>query len=165
MKFAPALVLAALLAAGCASIDGRGLAPGRSTAKEGETLMGAPAEKIAVAGGDTLWYYPRQPAGRQTWAVRLGADGVVRSVDPLLEEKNIARLAAGSTTKAGAREILGPPWQTSRLDRMQRDVWTYTMTNSAQWDYFLYVQFSDDGIVREVMMMKDYVKESGDALP
>ena len=37
------------------------------------------------------------------------------------------------------------------------------MFNTQQWDYFLDLQFSSDGIVREVMMLKDYNKEQGAA--
>lgn len=147
--------------AGCASSSGRGLVPGQSTAKDVEALMGAPAERTTVSGGDSLWYYPRQPTGRETYAVRLTPAGVVRSVDQLLTEENLKNIAAGTTTAKQAREILGPPWRTSHNSRMQREVWEYTMFNATQWDYFLYVQLSGDGIVREVLLIKDYIKEVG----
>ncbi len=158
------LVAAVVLAlAGCASFDGRGLVPGQSTAKDVEALMGAPVERTTVAGGDSLWHYSRQPSGRQNYAVRLTPAGVVRSVDQLLTEENLKNIVAGTTTAKQAREILGPPFHTSHNSRMQRDVWEYTMFNATQWDYFLYVQLSGDGVVREVLMIKDYVKEVGSA--
>lgn len=163
MDLKPIVAAICLVLAGCASNNGRGLVPGQSTAKEVEALMGAPADRITVAGGDTVWYYPRQPTGRETYAVRLTPAGVMRSIDQVLNEENLKNIAAGVTTAKQAREILGPPWRTSRNERMGREVWEYYMLNATQWDYFLYVQLSGDGIVREVMMLKDYSKEMGDS--
>ncbi len=154
------IAIAALLG-GCASFGGRGLVPGQSTSKDVEAAMGVPADRITVLGGDTIWYYPRQPLGRETYAVRLTPAGTVRSVQQLLTEENLKHIVAGTTTAGQVREILGPPWRTSRLERQQRDVWEYNMFNATQWDYFLYVQLSGDGIVREVLMLKDYSKEQG----
>src|SRR5207249_3057513 len=66
MRTILALLSAALLAAGCASFDGRGLAPGQSTSGDVERVMGAPAERRQV-GAETWFYYPRQPFGRKTF--------------------------------------------------------------------------------------------------
>lgn len=157
------LLLAALslVLAGCASFGGRGLTPGQSTAKDVEVLMGAPAERATAADGDTLWYYPRQPMGRETYVARLAPNGVLRSVEQVLTEENLKRISAGTTTARQLRELLGPPWQVSHNARMEREVWQYNMINATLWDYFLYVQLSRDGIVREVLLMKDYTKETG----
>jgi len=155
------VVLAALALAGCASFDGGGLAPGRSTAKDVEAAMGMPAEQLKVSGGDSLWFYPKQPYGRRTYAVRVGSDGVVRSVEQVLTEENFAKIVAGVTTRGQVRELLGPPYQTTHIDRSQRDVWTYAIYSS-QRDFFLHVQMSGDGIVREVVMLEDRYKDQGD---
>lgn len=154
------VAVAASTLAGCASFDGYSLVPGKSTAAEVEATMGKPFERIPAAGGGSVWYYPRY---RQTFAARVGADGVLLSIDPLLVEPNIRRIAPGVTTAAQAREILGPPLLVARNTRLERDIWEYNMQNEQQWDYFLEVQFSYDGIVREVMMLKDYSKEMGDS--
>lgn len=153
----------ALLLQGCASFDGRGLVPGQSTASEVQALMGEPAERLARPDGDTVWYYPRQPMGRKSYAVRLTPAGVLRSLEQLLTEGNLKNLVPGTTTAKQAREILGPPSVTSRLERQQREVLEYWMHNDEQWDYFLYVQLSYDGIVREVLLLRDWGKEQGDA--
>jgi outer membrane protein assembly factor BamE (lipoprotein component of BamABCDE complex) len=164
MRLKNALLAASLgaVVAGCASMDGRDLVAGQSTAREVEARMGAPTERITVAGGDTTWYYSRQPTGLQMIAVRLTPAGVVRSVEQLLTEDNLRNLVPGSTTRAQARQIVGPPWRTSHFDRQQREVWEYRMYNAQQWEYFLNLQFSGDGIVREVLLLKDYSKEQGD---
>jgi hypothetical protein len=149
------------LLAGCASFSGSSLVPGQSTAKDVEALMGVPAERIRLADGDTNWYYPRQPTGRMMIAVRMSPDGVMRSREQLLTEQNLVRLVRGVTTREQAREIVGPPWRISKLERQERDVWEYYMYNVEQMDYFLFLQFSYDGVLREVMMLKDYAKEPG----
>lgn len=156
------LILAVLLLVSCTSFNGRGLVPGQSRAADVEAVMGAPAEKISLSGGDAVWFYPRQPFGRQTFAVRLGSDGVVRSVEQRLTVENVYKLVPG-TPQTAVRELLGPPWRVMHLARQQREVWEYTMYNrNASLDqYFLYVQFSGDGMVREVLMLRDTYFDPG----
>lgn len=161
MKNPLLVAVIAIVLAGCASFDGRGLVPGQSTAKDVEALMGVPTERLKLPDGDSTWYYARQPTGRMMYAVRFSPDGVMRSTEQLLTERNLARLARDSSTREQARAIVGPPWRVSRLERQQREVWEYDMLNAEQNDYFLYLQFSDDGILREVIMLKDYAKEPG----
>lgn len=148
------------LVSGCASFNGYGLKPGSSTAAEVEALMGAPAEKIATADGDSVWYYPRQPTGLQTFAVRIGPDGVMRGIEQRLTEQNLKRLVPGVTTMKEARELLGPPWRSARNFLDDRDCWDYRMYNAVQAEFKLSVQFSDDGLVREVVFLEEY-KPSG----
>jgi SmpA / OmlA family len=152
--------IAVLLMAGCASYSGSGLVPGTSRAADVQALMGEPAEKLAAENGDTVWFYPRLPTGRQTFAVRLSPDGVVLGVDQRLTEQNVRKLVAGKTTMKQVRLLLGPPFQTTRFERQQRLVWEYPMYNDLQSAYNLSVQFSYDGIVREVLL-QDYRKRGG----
>lgn len=155
------LTLFAILLGGCASYDGGGLVPGQSTGADAEALMGAPTERVKAGDGDTILFYSRQPFGRQMYAVRVAPDGRVRSVQQTLTEENMRNAVPGVTTKAQVREIFGPPYQTAYFPRQQREVWTYTMLDVAHADYYLHVQMSDDGILREVLMIKDYNKELG----
>ena len=161
MKIKLLAALLVLLVSGCASFSGTSLVPGQSTAAEVEALMGAPAERIQLPDGDTNWYYPRQPSGRMMFAVRMSPDGIMRAREQLLTEQNIARLYRDTTTREQARVIVGPPWQTSRFERQQRDVWEYYMYNAGLDEYFLYLQFSYDGILREVIMLKEYKPSGG----
>jgi len=160
MKIHLLATLLVLALAGCASFDGRGLVPGQSRAQDVEARMGKPAQSVKLPDGGTVLYYPRQPTGREMYALRLSADGVLRSIEQLLTEQNIARLVRGSTTREQAREIVGPPWQVAQLERQQREVWEYYMYNVDLNDYFLYLQFSHDGVLREVILLQDY-KPSG----
>ena len=154
---AGAFLIAAL--SGCASFDGYSLVPGKSTAADVQAVMGRPYERFAAAGGDSVWFYPRQPLGRRNFAVTVSADGVVRSIEQRLTEENLRKLVAGTTTVQQTRELLGPPWLVTRNDRMQRNVWSYKMYNLVDIEHTLHVQFSDDGLVREVLMLRDWPDE------
>jgi len=51
--------------------------------------------------------------------------------------------------------MFGPPYQVSYLPRQQREVWTWNLFNVQQIPFQLHVQMSDDGIVREVLMLEE----------
>ena len=163
MKAIHLLAAGAILLGGCASYDGRGLVPGESTAADVEARMGAPTERLKAADGDTLLFYSRQPFGRQMFRAAIAPDGRLRSVEQVLTEANVAKIVPGETTRARLREMFGPPYESSTFERMQREAWTWTIYNINQFEFTLNVQMSPDGIVREVIMVKDYNKEPGGA--
>src|SRR5207245_1631305 len=82
------LLLPALLAA-CAGFSA--VNPGAS-AREVETLMGAPASVWKNADGSEVWEYPRGPFGVETYMVTLGSDRAVRDVRQVLSEAYISKL-------------------------------------------------------------------------
>jgi hypothetical protein len=155
------IVVVSLLLSGCGALVGPGLVPGKTSATEVQASLGEPALRTRLAGGDTMWYYPRQPQGRQTYGLRIGPDGTLRSMEQLLTEENMGKLSSGSATRDAVREQFGPPWRQSSNDRAQREVWEYAMFNNQQWPYYLYAQFSSDGVLRELYTLKDYVNEPG----
>ncbi len=152
---------AVLLLAGCTTYDGRGLVPGQSKAGDVQELMGSPPDRLAFPDGSANWYYTTGPRGFTTHAVRFSPQGLVQSVEQVLTTQSVAKLVAGETTADKVREILGPPSRISRLALQDRNVWEYRMYNDAQAEFDLYVQLSDEGIVREVLLLKDYHKEPG----
>lgn len=143
------------LLAGCASYDGRGLVPGKSTGAEVEALMGVPALRVANADGSSTWIFPRGPAGRHTYAVTVGADGVMRGIEQRLTLENVRKLIPGQSTAKEVRELLGPPIVITRAARKPLDVWEYR-TLDYQEKRVLWIEFSDDGIVRGVIEMHDF---------
>jgi len=142
------------IAAGCASYSGSNLVPGKSTAAEVEATMGNPADRIGAPGGDSVWYYPRGLTARQTFAVRLGADGVVREVSQVRTLENIAKLQIGRSTPDDVRAVLGPPDKIWPMRRIERDVWEYTMYEDTR-AIIVYVQIDPAGRVREVFQVRD----------
>lgn len=150
--------------AGCASYDGRTLVPGHARSTDVEALMGHPSEKIAVSGGDTLWFYSRNPGGFHSYAVRIGPDGVMRSIEQRLTLQNVRQLRAGTTTARETRELLGPPYRVATSIRQGGEVWDYRMYDDVQMEHNLSVQFSGDGIVRQVMLLRETVNEPSGAM-
>jgi hypothetical protein len=120
--------------------------------------MGKPAERIAQPDGGSVWFYPQAPLGRHTYAVRLGPDGVVRAVDQRLTRANVAKLVAGTSTQKDVRELFGPPYSVTRFPRQARLVWEYKLLDYEELRV-LWVQFSDDGIVREVLEGHDWAAD------
>jgi outer membrane protein assembly factor BamE (lipoprotein component of BamABCDE complex) len=151
-------VLAALVLAGCAAIDGNTLVPGKSSAREVTDLMGAPALTLQHPDGGTLQYFERYRTGPAVFAVRIGADGVLRGIDQRLTYANIHNVRAGMRA-AQVRELLGPPFSVMRLPRQQRDVWEYPWRHAVRELRVLFVQFADDGVVREVIERHDYERD------
>lgn len=137
-------IICTLLVGGCVSNGGSDLIPGRSNVAAVEAKWGKPAEMLALAGGARVSYYPR---GRQTFAVTLGADNVVRSIEQRLDDEYFRRIAPGSTTMKEVRELLGPPDHIARYERLKHTVWEYRIAQRRQF----IVYFSDDGIVRDVL--------------
>jgi len=151
MNRCAALVL--LLLAGCAGYDGRTLVPGQSTAAEVERLMGPAADKRAGPGGETVLWFPRLPAGRVSYAARIGADGKLVAVEQRLTPQNLARLQPGVSRESDVRDLLGPPSRVDPYPRQQRDVWTYEAQGIEP--QLMVVQLSKDGVVREAYMFND----------
>jgi hypothetical protein len=146
-------IAAALLTAGCASMHGSNLVPNKSTASDVQAQMGTPVERQTIPGGGSVWWYPHGPSGFHSYAVVLGADNVVRSVEQRLTVENVKRVRAAEWTRKEVRELFGPPFLVSTLPRMQREVWEYQILDVA-FKWKLWIQFSADGVVREVLQMR-----------
>jgi hypothetical protein len=145
----------AVLLVGCAPYshyDGSALVPGTSTEAEALAQMGPPDEKVKLDNGSTEWFYAL-PAARQTYAISFGPDGRFVSSEQRLQRDFIDRIRRGWTIHE-VQALLGPPIETARFERQQRDVWTYDWKEySDYWE--LNVQFSYDGVVREVLNLRD----------
>jgi len=152
-----AAIALALLLAGCASFDGRGLVAGQSTADDVERLMGAAADKRTRPGGETWLYYSRQPFGRKTFVARIAPDGRLVALEQRLTDENVAKIVPQTTRRDDVRELLGPPYLVSTFPRMEREIWQYYMRHFGDpgVPLTLYVQFSPDGVAREVYLIDE----------
>src|SRR5438034_9330956 len=99
------LLFPALFAAGCASFSA--INPGAS-ARQVETLVGAPANVWKNADGSELWEYPQGLYGVQTFMVTLDSDHAVREVHEVLNDANISRLQPGMS-REDVRRLTGKP--------------------------------------------------------
>jgi outer membrane protein assembly factor BamE (lipoprotein component of BamABCDE complex) len=71
----------------------------------------------------------------------------------------LGKIRPGVTTAGEVKALLGPPIRVARFDRMDRDVWEYRQYNDPMSEYHIAVQFSADGVVRELLALKDYSRE------
>jgi hypothetical protein len=145
-----------LLLAGCASLDGRGLVPGQSTAAEVEAAMGRAADKRPAPGGETVYYFPRLPWGYATYAARIASDGKLVALEQRLTAQNIEKLKPGVTRADEVRDLLGPPFEPMKQALSGNEIWTYPMRipghPTPKW--FL-AHVSPDGVLRETYLIDD----------
>lgn len=153
VKPAFALILTLLLAA-CTTFNGKDLVPGKSTAAEAETMMGTADQRLKLANGDSALYFSRLPYGRAMYVVTVGPDGVMKSIEQRMQQATFAKVVANTWTKKEVSELLGPPGMQGRFDRQKRDWWEYRY-RLAPDHRVVWVQFSDDGVVREMLDMLD----------
>jgi hypothetical protein len=147
------LLAAALLLAGCAGYDGGGLSPGQSSGAEVEKVMGPSHDKRAGPGGETVLWFPRLPAGRVSYAARIGKDDRLIAVEQRLTREYLEQLKPGLSRESDVRDVLGPPSRVDPYPRMQRDAWTYQAQGIQP--QLIVVQFSKDQILREAYMFDD----------
>ena len=160
----PFLVLAL---SACIGVTGRALVPGESTTTEVDARLGPVSEVRSAVDGETVRYYSRQPWGRETYAARMGADGRLRKLEQVLTADNVAKLHAGTSGPKEVRDLLGPPYSIETNPRLQREIWSYKLQALTPSPKDLVVQFSRDGLVREIYMLDDERWSSGalDPLP
>jgi hypothetical protein len=147
-----------LAVAGCASVDGRGLVPGKATLGEVEALMGAPAHRVALPNGDSALYFSRLPEGRAVYVVTVGPDRVMKSIEQRLVRSNLKFISVGISTMNDVRNLFGPPGGDGRLERQRRTWWEYKYEDYDQ-RRVIWVQYSDDGVVREVLDSIDHERD------
>jgi len=159
------IVVAGLLAGGCALNPVRGLEPGKSTAGDVRGRLGEPAMSLDRPDGGRELYFTHWPWGTETYVATVGSDGVLRELSQRLTYENIYGVRAGMS-KEEVRRLLGPPVEVSRLPRQQRDVWEYPWRHAVRERRVLFVQFSDDGLVSEAIHRHDFERDpEGDPLP
>jgi hypothetical protein len=139
-------VLLVLLAAACASYDGRGLRPGVSSEDEVRRTMGPPALELSNPDGSRQLAYPRGPLGTETFMVRIGRDGLVQGMDQVLRDETFYRIVPG-ITKDDVLRLIGPPSEIMDFPRLQQVAWEYRYQDSWGYTAFLSVMIDRQGLV------------------
>ncbi|MGH8686629.1 MAG: hypothetical protein ACREVQ_02875 [Burkholderiales bacterium] len=151
--------LLAVLAAACAgSFDGHNLEAGRATAADVVATMGEPALTLKRPDGESLLYFERYQTGPAMFVARIGADGVLRGIEQRLTWVNTHKVHADMRAEA-VRELLGPPFEITNWPRQQRDSWEYPYRHAVRERRVLFVMFSYDGVVREVIDRHDEARD------
>jgi hypothetical protein len=151
--------LAGVLLGGCLGYSGAGLRPGIDGAEEVRAAMGAPKTVWAEADGSATWEYPRGPAGRHTYFVRLGPDGHLAGIEQVLEPQRFTHIQVGRSTREEVHRLIGSPWQETYFPRKGELVWSYKYrdVNPRQ----LHVGFDDRGVVTSVFSLDDLPSPRG----
>jgi hypothetical protein len=151
------IVPLAVMLAGCASYSGWGLQPGVSTGADVRRIMGEPAKNCPLPGGEQNWIYPRGPRGLETFNAHIGSDGVLRSLENVLNERGFARVVKAKSTKGDVLCLFGPPILETYYQARHELVWDYRFMDP--WDYpsRFYVLFDDAGIVTNTMQIREDV--------
>ena len=144
------ILVAALLAAGCASFES--LKPGMP-AQQVRDRVGAPAEVWKSDGGET-WEYPLGPSGRQTYMVDLGPDRSVLAVRQVLSDESFSRVKPGMSREE-VRRLLGRPAQVASLPRKNKEVWTWRYLANATPMLFHVGFDSSSGTVRTIQSLEE----------
>ncbi|MGH8739305.1 MAG: hypothetical protein ACREUN_00265 [Burkholderiales bacterium] len=114
-----------------------------------------PAATRVLPDGETWRYFPNQPFGRKVLVERVAPDGKVIAVEQRLSEEFIARLVPNRSRKEDVFALFGPPYETARFARLDREVWSWHMRQFGVLPVGLHVQMSPDGVVREIYLLDE----------
>ena len=141
------LLFSASFTAACASFSA--INPGAS-ARQVETLVGAPANVWKNADGSEVWEYPRGPLGVETYMVTLGSDRVVREVRQVLSDEYISKLHVGMS-RDEVRRLLGRPRDIGFSDLNDEEIWSWRYREWGVRNMELYAQFDrPTGVLKKI---------------
>ena len=149
-----------LLVTGCASYSGWGLRPGASKVDEIRRTMGEPAKICPLAGGGQNLIYPRGPAGLHTFNVHVDKDGVLGSIENVLEERGFALVRKGTSTRDDVLCIFGPPYLETYFKARSELVWDYRFRDAWGYPSRFHVLFNDAGTVTATMQIREGTRGS-----
>jgi hypothetical protein len=131
------VLLPTLFSVGCASFSA--INPGAS-ARQVETLVGAPATVWKNPDGSEVWEYPGGPLGVETYMVTLGSDRAVREVRQVLSEETISKLHLGMS-RDEVRRLVGRPRDIGFSGLDDEEIWSWRYRDWGVRNMELYVQF------------------------
>jgi hypothetical protein len=127
------IIVAAVVAAGCAFVPGANLQPGLSREADVRTALGPSGYEWSESDGSRGLAFPRGPLGTQTFIARLDAGGALRSLEQVLDEDHFRRVRPGMTTSEELLRLIGPPWRRMEFPRKEQVAWDYRFQDA--WGY------------------------------
>lgn len=116
--------LTALVLPACDYVNLKELKPGVSTAAEVRSRMGNPMQEYRNADGSVTWEFSRQPSGVECYMITIGPDQIMRQVEQVLTEANMAKVVAGMD-RDEVRRLLGAPGSKTTYQNSQEEVWDW----------------------------------------
>lgn len=145
--------LALLATSACTSLGGFNLTPGRDNLADVQRVMGEPALRWQEADGSLQLSYPPRSAGPQSYMVKIGADGKLKSLYNALDPQNLALIQPGMTKEQVLR-ILGPsdPALTIHFERRNELAWDWVFQDGGEPAHFIVLFDATQGTVRTTMI-------------
>jgi hypothetical protein len=116
---------------GCDYLSMKELKPGVSTAQEVRSRMGPPAAEYANPDGSVTWEFNRQPNGIECYMATIGSDQVLRKIEQVLTETNLAKVAVGMD-RAEVRRLIGKPGSVTTYPNSNEEVWDWRIAGAIQ---------------------------------
>lgn len=137
-----------LTLSGCDYFALQEIRPGVTTAAEVRTRMGLPSGEFSNPDGSIVYEYSRQPNGTECHMITIGPDQIVRQVDQVLTEANMAKIQPGMERDA-VRRLLGKPGSVQTFEMKQEEVWDWRVKGDQPMDeWHFHVHFnSSTGLV------------------
>ena len=152
--------VAALLCGLIASCGGlRSVVPDKTTLAQVRATSGNPTDIRFDSDGDELWEYGGGILGTETFLVRAGNNGVVKSVTQLRSQQQFDKIQAGQSTKADVRRLLGLPSDESFL--YNGTSWSWRAQLAPQ-RVLLVVHFDANDVVASKIIVSDDIGDGGD---
>lgn len=150
MKYLTALVLVicSVLIGGCAVFSEQPVPLGASEAAL-IAQLGTPTDRYTLNDGHLL-EYRRGPWGQQTYMARIDSSGQLTSYEQVLTTAKFGTIKIGQDNKADVLRTIGAPSETSYLNLVQQEVWSYPYKESGVWDSLMHVYFNHAGIVQRL---------------
>jgi hypothetical protein len=128
LNVAVTAITAAILPA-CDAFNLQELKPGISSAADVRSRMGEPGMEYRNPDGSVTWEYSRQPQGIDCYMITIGSNHILRSVDQVLTEANMARITVGMD-RDEVRRLLGTPGSKTTYPNSQEEVWDWRVAGT-----------------------------------
>lgn len=149
------VVLLCGLASACGGI--RSVVPDHSTLPQVRARVGNPTDIRFDRNGDELWEYGGGIRGTETYLVRAGKDGIVKSVTQLRNEQHFYSIQDRQSTKADVRNLLGQPSDEAFLYNGVSWSWRAQLAGERVQ---LVVHFDDNNVVLSKIIVNDTIGDS-----
>ena len=145
---------AVLLATGCAA-----LVPGTSREADVISRFGQPAEQRQLPDGGRVLDFPRAPSGHENWRVILGADGIVRGVEQLLDDEHFARIKPGMPMDE-VKRALGRHGEYSAFPALSEEVFSWRYLEFGNRRMFFNAHFDGTGRLKYTSRTEEPIPNS-----
>lgn len=112
-----------------------------------QSEYGAPNYRCTTETGQERVIWSQQPFGQYAWGANITPDGRAESVELVLSDAYIQRLAQGTWTPEQVRCAFGPPAKIELvgMPSVRETVWSYRYKESGVWNSLMYIYFGTDG--------------------